>query len=303
MNTGFRKVIDEQVIFSVDKNSPCPCGTDIPSVKCCLTENGFIKIPASTSPKQPKTTNSRNGCYASLLNDCSATLSREHFVSESLLHLLNISNDLRVSGLPWISEGEEKTLPPNALASNILCTRHNSSLSSLDDIAIRLFQAFNEDEAGDSGKKELYLFSGHDIERWLLKILCGLVYSGNIDNTPKNTEINQNWLDILFGYSDFNDEQGLYVCNEPGQSMEGPNGVKIGIIENSDGISGVGVWVCGYELILSLSGFSKRVFDNKNVVYRPLEFYVIGSSYEKSVLLSWNGYADLGTISLKLNET
>lgn len=304
MGTAFRRVINEAVTFGVDPNSPCPCGTKIPASRCCLTDKGFIKKPACTIPNSPKTQNSRIGCYASLLKDCSSTLSREHFISESLLHLLNKNSDLRASGLAWLSEGEEKILPPNALASNILCTRHNSALSSLDSIAVRLFQAFNEENAAHSGNQELYLFSGHDIERWLLKILCGLVYSGNFTHTHKNSHsLDEKWLEILFGYAEFGNEQGFYVCNQPGERHEGPRGVKVGVIEREGQISGIGVWVCGYELILSMNGFPKRIFDGRSVVYRPLEFYTVGPSYEKSIVLSWNGNADLGTISLQVGET
>ena len=34
--------------------------------------------------------------------------------------------------------------------------------------------------------------------------------------------------------------------------------------------------------------------------FRPLEFYVTGHDFEKSILLSWDGHADLGTISVNI---
>ena len=120
-------------------------------------------------PPVPTTGNSLQSCYASALADCSSQRSLEHYISESLLHYLNRSHDLKVSGASWLEDGD-KNLPPSALASSVMCDRHNSALSPLDNMAIRLFQAFDEKGAGDSGQRILYLFSGHDLERWLLKI-------------------------------------------------------------------------------------------------------------------------------------
>jgi hypothetical protein len=92
----------------------------------------FKKIPALTAPPPPKTGISLPGCYASHLADCSPKISLEHHISKSLPDVLNFDNDLRVSGPKW-QEGEEKKLPPNALTSKILCKRHNSALSVLDE--------------------------------------------------------------------------------------------------------------------------------------------------------------------------
>jgi hypothetical protein len=67
-------------------------------------------------------------------------------------------------------------------------------------------------------------------------------------------------------------------------------------------LTGMALWVCGYELILSMSGFPARAFDGRDVAYRPLEFYTTGHDFEKSILLSWCGGADLGTVSLTIGE-
>jgi hypothetical protein len=220
--TGFRKIVGEQVRFCIPPDSPCPCGSRTPASSCCLTPSGFKKFPAMTSPPPPVTGISLPGYYAAPLSDCSSKLSREHFVSESLLDELNRDEDLRVSGLRWQEASQEKVLSPNALASGILCDRHNSALSPVDAIAVNLLGAFNEKDAAGSGRQLLHLFSGHDLERWLLKILCGLVYSRNL-SIGEGTEVSipNQWLQILFGIADFQDGQGLYVCTLPGHRFEG----------------------------------------------------------------------------------
>ena len=235
------------------------------------------------------------------LSDCSLKLSREHFVSESLLELLNRDNDLRVSGFRWQEAGQEKVLSPNALASRVLCDRHNTALSPVDEIAVNLFTAFNEEGATRSGRQLLHLFSGHDLERWLLKILCGFVYSRNLWSTD-GTEVSipTNWVQILFGNADFSDGQGLYICTQLGHQFSGPFGLKLRPIGDSNGLNGIGVLVCGYELILSMTGFPSRSFDGRAFAYRPAELYVTGPAFEKSILFSWQGAADLGTISFEI---
>lgn len=299
---SFRTVIDNEVRFSFAHNSPCPCGSNIAASACCLTPTGFRKVPAFTSPPLPKTGNSNPSCYASSLGDCSSKRTREHYISKSLLLYLNRHNALTVKGFPWI-EGEQKTLSPNALTSNVLCGRHNAALSPLDEIAVRLFKAFDEGGVVGSGQQLLYLFSGHDVERWLLKILCGITYSNNLplgDNI--DLSIPQKWLDILFNNVEFSDDQGLYVCKSRGHLFEGPQGLQLQAITRQGRLSGLGLWLNGYELILSMSGFPSRIFDERSVVYRPLELYATGREFEKSIVFHWEGIADLGTISLEINE-
>ena len=300
---SFRRVVDGEVRFSISPSSPCPCGSGESASRCCLTPRGFRKISASTIPLPPKTCGSLETCYASSLADCSLKRSREHYISESLLHYLNRNSNLRVSGFPWI-ERAEQALPPSALASRILCERHNSALSTLDTIAVRLFQAFDERGAVGSRRQLLYLFSGHDVERWLLKILCGITCSKNLKlDIETDISIPSYWLEILFGKLEFPDEQGLYVCKSRGHNFKGPHGLELRAITGGDRLTGMGLWVCGYELILSMSGFKSRFFDGRKFAYRPLEFYTTGRDFEKSVVLSWEGAADLGTVSLEIGET
>jgi hypothetical protein len=296
---SFRKIVGEKVEFGISPYSLCPCGSGAFVISCCQTPSGLMKHPKRTSPPPPVTGFSHPGCYAGPLGDCSKKLSREHFVTETLLEELNRNGGLHVSGLSWEEADKKMALSPKALASKILCERHNSALSPVDAIAVNLFTAFHQEGTVASGHQLLHLFSGHDLERWLLKILCGIVYSGNLsvsDGTKVSFPIN--WLQILFGQMDFPEGCGLYVCRLLGKQNDWTFGLKIGVIFNSAGLSGVGVWVCANELILSMSGFPSRMFDGRPVVYRPLELYITGQEFEKSILFSWQGPADLGTLSI-----
>lgn len=241
-------------------------------------------------------------CYASQLKDCGRKRSREHYISESLLHHLNQNSDLRVEGLPW-TQGKSKRISPNALTAKILCERHNAALSPLDGMAVHFFKAFDEEGAQGSGRQLLHLFNGHDIERWLLKVLCGITYSKNLlFDSDTDTTIPEYWLEILFGREQLPKHQGLYICKSSGHRFEGPQGLKFRAITGRGRLTGIGAVVCGYEMILSMSGFPTRLFDGREMVYRPFELYTVGQKYEKSIVFNWEGSADLGTISLRIGE-
>lgn len=297
----FRRVNGNKVIISLPPTYPCPCGSNKVSSMCCLKTHGFFKEPTRVRIPGKKTQISNSDCYASLLCDCTDKLSREHFISESLLHELNKEGGLHVSGFRWQEAAKIDKLPPNALASKILCSRHNSALSVIDDVAIRLFSSFNEAGALGSGKKCMYLFSGIDVERWLLKILCGLLSARMINAEGiDNFELPKQWLDILFGFQTFLYGQGLYVCREIGRRFDGKLGVTTQLITSSGNPSGLILSFCGYELILSMAGLPTRIFQGKTYAYRPFELYAKGFGYEKSIVFSWPRKGDSGTISFQL---
>ncbi len=299
----FRSQQNGHVIFNIPPIAACPCGSGSPFFMCCITHSGRLhKKAAITSPYPPKTGYSLGGCYASCLNDCNEVLSREHFISKSLLEYLNSSNSLRIGGYPWLN-GSEKCLPPEALTSRILCQRYNNALSSLDEKAVRFFKSFDERGVYHTDHKLLFLFNGHDFERWILKVLCGMIFSGNYpEDVIGDVRIASEWIEILFGDRDFPNDQGLYICNDIGHEFDGKLDLQNQLISNKEGVSGIRVFICGYEFILSMSGFSSRRFDGRHFVYRPFELYTKGRNYEKSIIFSWDGTADLGTIHMDLKK-
>jgi len=298
----FRRVVNGEVRFNFSPDALCPCGSELISNVCCLTNKGFRKEPNSTIPPGPQTGNSIASCYANSLSNCGTKISREHYVSKNLLEYMNNTENLKVEGLSWAKD-KSTTISPNALASKVLCDRHNSALTNLDSISLRIFQSLDEDNVTGSGHTLLYLFNGYDIERWLLKILCGVVKA---ESTRLQEEIDISiqdyWLKILFAGERFPDNQGLYICKSIGHKFEGQRGLGMRLIVGSGKLAGIGLYVCGYELILSMTEFPNRKFDDREFIYRPMEIYSSARDFEKSVLFTWDGNADLGTISVQIVE-
>jgi hypothetical protein len=116
-------------------------------------------------------------------NDCTSTISGEHIISETVLSILN-PKSLLIGGVAWIPEGETRDLPLNALMkANVLCQRHNSAWSPLDQMAGKFFRALREiyddlDRRSLSRKPIWHLFSGEELELWLLKTSLGFFYAG-----------------------------------------------------------------------------------------------------------------------------
>jgi hypothetical protein len=114
-------------------------------------------------PSEPPTGFRHPRCYASVDADCSTKISREHFISASLLRKLELYKKAKIAGLAWQEPESFDLVPVKGLASNILCERHNSSLSSRDGLiddfatAIRAFDC--------APKSKHVKFSGSDLER------------------------------------------------------------------------------------------------------------------------------------------
>lgn len=164
----------------------------------------------NTTPPGQKTGFSHPLCFARSLCDCSGAISREHYISRGVLDLFP-SRGIAISGLPWILEGETKWVSRQSLAGKMLCERHNHALSPLDRTAAEFFRFFVADWTEET--IEVFLVRGYDLERWLLKVLCGLVASGNAtrDGKPLTDWCPPNeWIEILFGSIDVAEPGGLH---------------------------------------------------------------------------------------------
>lgn len=167
----------------------------------------------STGIQNPK-------CYAAELADCSEKMSGEHSISDAILQQFSLDGvTVEIKGLSWLEDDETKNLPTRRLKSKILCKRHNEALSGLDNVAKRFFSCIDRIDKGygtdhDRGDR-VFLFNGNDIERWMLKTLCGLVSSGNASSQSGpivGWKPNLQSLRIVFAQEGFPTQCGLYCC-------------------------------------------------------------------------------------------
>jgi hypothetical protein len=214
---------------------------------------------------------------------------------------------IEFEGFPWQTNDERKKLPAKRLVSKILCKRHNEALAGLDKVAKRLFMSIDATDKsfGDSPQPDaamVSIFNGHDIERWMLKTLCGLVYSRNSSSQSgriENWTPSLRWLKILFGQDRFGTGWGLYVLG----SIRHVN--VINRIFACAPISDDRLGVYGLVTILNDKKFtlamirppaSKQGTILEGHVYRPAELAVAGGNVEKIIRLSWNSPGEGGRV-------
>lgn len=163
--------------------APCPCGSGLKARFCHRAGNRWARTPAVLKGGGG---NARvEGCYARSLGDCRGPLSREHWISSSILS--QMEGGFTVDGLFFLPPGESRSLPAKNLVAKVLCEGHNNDLSPLDEAAAQFFAAVlrcTELTACDSRAPGYYLFAGEDIERWALKTMLALGASAVLGSKP-----------------------------------------------------------------------------------------------------------------------
>ncbi len=293
--------------WSIVRGTPCPCGSGRAVEKCCW-HNGILRLrETKTRLTRPKTGYINPSCYASPLEDCSNKISREHYKSGSILEAIDKDWGLVVGNLPWLVD-RTKAISPKALTSKILCERHNSALSPLDTVALRFFNAFDtvtNDLGVHPGHDRMFLFNGHDIERWILKVLCGSVYSKNaaLANGPYGQwSPEQRWLRILFGQERIPKGWGLYFPAEIGTTTNYESEVATAPISNSQGVYGSILMIKTFKFILCMMRppKSKRGTLLDNAIYRPSELIINSGNHKTTIFFYWDVKGDNRGIAIDL---
>jgi len=167
-------------------------------------------------------------CWASAIGDCHPEQSREHLVSAGLRG----DGSIDVVGFPWCRH-EPKRVGVASLTAKILCRKHNSALSPLDDAAKKAFAAL-ADATELSNQRNLqrprkwkvkrFEILGLPLERWFLKTAINLIVAnpndviwgldgGPVGRPPKHL------VRIVYGDSAFVEPLGLYAAVDVGETM------------------------------------------------------------------------------------
>lgn len=153
----------------------------------------------NTKPPGKRTGYSNPECYAHGLDDCVQEITREHYISKTLLERLP---EFEADGLAWLPE--KKMLKAKALQSWVLCRRHNNALSPLDDNITKLYDLMRRWQ--DRKVVGELVLDGEDLERWAIKVMFGLFASGSSrivgtdgEAVPRTTPIPRRHLRVLFG--------------------------------------------------------------------------------------------------------
>ncbi len=274
-----------------NRTDSCPCGSGVNAGNCCLKGAGlWNKRPANVQPPAPASRFANPNCYAHSTNDCSSKMSREHYISHDVLRCFeSAAGTVGLTGAPWLASNTEKSLSPERLVARILCSRHNHALSPLDAEAGRLFRTignfdrdFNEKDPSDAKA----VFSGEDVERWMLKTVCGMVASGHVSKggIVQSKIVNQAWVDVLFRKTTWQALVGMYV-GTPERTYHSSSFSFQSLIHPKTGeLVSVELQLNGITFSLLL-----RKADNPNVlgIYRPRMLVFKQGAVSKFLEFSW----------------
>lgn len=155
-----------------------------------------------------------SGCFLQGFGACRGGLSREHYISESVLRATGANPAAKIGGLAWQPADTIQSIGIGSLQSKILCEGHNSNLSPIDAVAANLFKTLHAIDKDRPSVPSLSTFDGPGFERWLLKVLFGISASGGFQiKAPPD-----NWKAILMG-APWPESRGMYVFPPDGSEM------------------------------------------------------------------------------------
>jgi len=240
----------------VPPESLCGCESGKPFGECHLGKDGNIQmIWKDFNPPLPMTGESIRKCHFAYTNNCGEGISREHIVSRAVLKEIN-SKSITLSTSDF---SRDLSIDSDSLKTKRLCRRHNSGFGRVDTQAgrfIRTVQKVDEILANQPAfPVRAYLFSGFDIERWLLKTLLNIYYS-RLSVNPQLFTLPPN-IPAAFN-SPLPSPYGLYV---PFIKIEGEmhsfkiqKNAEFNLITEGNTVTGIKAMLSGLQLVFILAG-------------------------------------------------
>lgn len=115
-------------------------------------------------------------CFMAGHGPCGGGMTLEHFFSRGLQEYCQGDQAVsKVGGLPWKEPMTLHEIAAGALQARILCRDHNNGLSECDSAALDLMKALDAIDKSRASAPPLVHVDGLLFERWIVKVLCGLV--------------------------------------------------------------------------------------------------------------------------------
>jgi hypothetical protein len=203
-------------------------------------------------------------CYARCLGNCSTDISSEHFFTFDLLR--KVTSDPRglfLRGAPWQPDGV--WLQPESAGVRVLCTHHNGLLSPLDAFASSLDDELARISTAATERRRVSTiaqFYGPNLERWLMKALCGfaMARAGALASSYTAPLVPDAWVRYLFCENELDPPAGLYLTSTPGQEVNiDPNGFTFTTLGARGTLCGLMVDMRNTRLIFIATSFQGQI--------------------------------------------
>jgi len=242
--------------------------------------------PVGILPPGPITGYANRACYLGNTKNCCRTQTGEHYVSATVLS--KVDRLIRVSGVPWLAQGQTRVLPISALKAGILCKRHNEAFSQLDLQAGKFVEAIlNFSIASYNKHTRVATFNGRDIERWMLKTLYGLLASKSLQSSvgkPIYSEITPRCIDLLYDRVPFKHSRGLFVRAHPNYSVQAMRRIQVtpAINPAKSSLSGLRFNIGGFDFLLSTCPINVE-----GGIFRPYKLIFESNTGSKIIEFKW----------------
>lgn len=282
------------MIPGYNRYARCPCGSGDKAKFCCnWTEGHWNKKPAFLTPTPSDSGHNVKGCYLAFTNNCGGRLSLEHYVSHEILKSMSPDGMSTVSGFRWLPEDQFTRVPSALLASKVLCSRHNSALSPLDTAAANLKELIRKYDDPTALEDRVTLFAGEDIERWMLKVLCGFVVSGQARDSAIQTI--DSWSRVLAGDESWPREWGLYVV--PNNFQHSQHFRFETFVKHNNEFVGAAIPLNNLPLVFLMPDRSVG-----GAMYRPRYIHFTVNGERRTIILTWEDQGRNGFIEFTQAE-
>ncbi len=270
----------------IGRNSTCPCGSGRKAKLCCLRPNGILeKSPANLVPPMPYTGYQNPKCFMRSTSNCSEKITGEHVFPQSVLRQIGKEGVTRVAGMKWQEPETFQDVGIASLTANVLCARHNSGFSGLDMEISRLSEAIervdNQLREQAPPSSSMILFSGDDIERWMLKASIGAVAAKQVQGFLPEDSVR-----ILTGEAEWGRGTGMWMTTEPKETLYHSDSIAVQPVvdERSGGI----VWLdwnirgIPFRLVVRNDGPQTPL-----ALHRPQSLLMKTGRCKRELLFSW----------------
>jgi hypothetical protein len=177
---------------------------------------------------------------------------------------LFISEKVTVQGFKWCKSAPKEVGLANVTAK-ILCRKHNTELSPIDDAGAAAFDVFRQSTRLTIARAkvrtnylhvETFRLNGPGLERWFLKTLINVAYGHDYrigrDSTVPG-EPSPALVEVAFGKRAFEGRAGLYQVAHAGQQIHSSDTVKFTpLIKDGHHIDGCLFAFRGFRYLLFL---------------------------------------------------
>ena len=195
-------------------------------------------------------------CWAKQYSECFGKVSREHLISKGIFEQQSIF----VQGFSWCRE-VEKEVSIASLTSKILCQKHNSKFSQIDEEginAVRVFESLLPAVARSvNSQPSKRIIDGYLFERWLLKTAINVSYKSDqhigVGMAESITGFPSAYLlAVVFGELNFTHNMGVYMLTSENSSKFRAGNLFVCPIQKDGAIGGFLFHIRGLDFFLSL---------------------------------------------------